>query len=106
MEQNRVPIDENATKLIKKCEDPEIATEGMGACQVLIEEMDKGDVVLEDEPGKSFMNISNKMKSQSMEKKDVPDVVRIAFFVRDTDVISDEKVKNAARRLIRVIEEI
>ena len=106
MEQNRVPIDENATKLIKKCEDPEIATEGMGACQVLIEEMDKGDVVLEDEPGKSYMNISNKMKSQSMEKRDVPYVVQIAFYVRDTDFISDEKVKNAARRLIRIIEEI
>ena len=106
MEQNRIPMDENATKLIKKCEDSEIASEGMGACQVLLEEMDKGDVVLKDEPGKSYMEISNKMKSQSMEKRDVPSVVRIAFYVRDTDDISDEYIKNAARRLIRTIEEL
>ena len=35
-------MDENELKLMKKCEDKEVATQGMGACQVLLEEMEKG----------------------------------------------------------------
>lgn len=106
MFENNVPIDENSKKIIEKCEDPEIASEGMGACQMLIEEMDRGDVQLKDEPGKSYMSISNKMKSQSMEKRDVPNIVRIAFYVRSADDISDESIKNAARKLISAMEEL
>ncbi|MGZ7070074.1 MAG: hypothetical protein ACXVHN_04590 [Methanobacterium sp.] len=104
MEQNKIPVDEKATRLLKKCENEEIASQGMGACQVLLEEMDKGDMVIEDETGKSYIEMSKKIKSQSMENKDVPNVVRIAFYIRDSSDISDDNIKNAAIRLIRTIE--
>ncbi|MGZ7209803.1 MAG: hypothetical protein ACXVHV_08000 [Methanobacterium sp.] len=104
MEQNKIPVDEKATRLLKKCENEEIASQGMGACQVLLEEMDKGDMVIEDETGKSYIEMSKKIKSQSMENNDVPNVVRIAFYIRDSSDISDYNIKNAAIRLIRTIE--
>lgn len=99
-----IPIDENEKELIKKCENEDIASQGMGACQVLLEEMDRENVVLKDEPGKSYIKMSEKMQKESMENQDVPQVVRIAFFVRDSDDISSTDVKNAARKLIRTIE--
>jgi hypothetical protein len=104
MKQNRIPLDDNAKVLMKKCEDEEIASQGMGACQVFLEEMDRGNVVLKDEPGESYINISQKMQAKSMENRDVPGVLRIAFIVRDTENITNMDVKNAAVRLIRTIE--
>lgn len=95
----QVPLDENAKNLIKKCEDKEIDTSTMGACQVLLEEMDRGDVVLKDEPGQSYIEMA-----QNIEKEDVPQVLKIAFIVRDSGDITDADVKNAAARLIRAIE--
>lgn len=95
----QIPLDENAKNLIKKCEDKEIDISTMGACQVLLEEMDRGDVVLKDEPGQSYIEMA-----QNIEKEDVPQVLRIAFIVRDSGDITDADVKNAAARLIRAIE--
>lgn len=95
----QVPLDENAKSLIKKCEDKEVDTSTMGACQVLLEEMDRGDVVLKDEPGESYIKMA-----QNIKKEDVPQVLRIAFIVRDSGDITDADVKNAAARLIRAIE--
>ncbi len=99
MKHKEIPLDENAKELIKKCEDKEVATEGMGACQVLLEEMDRGNVVLEDEKGQSYIKMA-----QNISKEDVPQVLRIAFIVRDSGDIKDTEVKNAAARLIRAIE--
>ncbi|MEL7671031.1 hypothetical protein [Methanobacterium sp.] len=95
----QVPLDENAKSLIKKCEDNEVDTSTMGACQVLLEEMDRGNVVLKDEPGESYIQMA-----QNIKKEDVPQVLRIAFIVRDSGDITDTDVKNAAARLIRAIE--
>ncbi|MEN6554218.1 MAG: hypothetical protein ABFC34_15170 [Methanobacterium sp.] len=95
----QVPLDENAKSLIKKCEDNEVDTSTMGACQVLLEEMDRGNVVLKDEPGESYIQMA-----QNIKKEDVPQVLRIAFIVRDSGDIDDTDVKNAAARLIRAIE--
>jgi hypothetical protein len=99
MEQKNIPLDENAKKLIKKCEDKEIATQGMGACQVLLEEMDRGNVILKEEPEQSYIQMA-----QNIAPKDVPEVLRIAFIIRDNRDITDTEVKNAAARLIRAIE--
>jgi hypothetical protein len=60
-------------------------------------------LVLKDEPGESYIMMSEKMRSKSMESRDVPNVVRIAFFVRDAE-ITDRDIKNAAEMLIRTIE--
>ena len=95
----QVPLDENAKSLIKKCEDNEVDTSTMGAFQVLLEEMDRGNVVLKEEPGESYIQMA-----QNIKKEDVPQVLRIAFIVRDSGDITDTDVKNAAARLIRAIE--
>ena len=99
MEHKRISLDENAKNLIKKCENNEVDTSTMGACQVLLEEMDRGNVVLKDEPGESYIQMA-----QNIKKQDVPQVLRIAFIVRDSGDITDTDVKNAAARLIRAIE--
>jgi hypothetical protein len=95
----QIPLDENAKSLIKKCEDNKADTSTMGACQVLLEEMDRGNVVLKDEPGESYIQMA-----QNIKKEDVPQVLKIAFIVRDSGNIDDADVKNAAARLIRAIE--
>ncbi len=95
----KISLDENSKKLIKKCEDNEVDTSTMGACQVLLEEMDRGNVVLKDEPGQSYIQMAQNIKAQ-----DVPEVLRIAFIIRDSSDITDADVKNAAARLIRAIE--
>jgi C4-type Zn-finger protein len=103
MVHEKMELDENSLKLIKKCEDKEVASEGMGACQVLLEEMDRGNVVLEDETGQSYIK-KTKEKSEGVTQEDVSNVVRIAFIVRDSDYITNKDVKTAANRLIRRIE--
>jgi hypothetical protein len=95
----QIPLDENAKKLIKKCENNEVDTSTMGACQVLLEEMDRGNVVLKDEPEQSYIQMA-----QNIKQEDVPQVLRIALIVRDSGDITDTDVKNAAARLIRAIE--
>jgi hypothetical protein len=42
--------------------------------------------------------------AQNIAPKDVPEVLRIAFIIRDNRDITDTEVKNAAARLIRAIE--
>ncbi len=94
-----MPMNENELKLMKKCEDPEIATEGMGACQVLLKEMDKEDVTFEgDIPDESYMEMAQKITPN-----DVPRVLEMAFKMKENPDVSPG-LKNAANRLIRAIE--
>ena len=94
-----MPVDENELKLMKKCEDPEIATEGMGACQVLLEEMDRENLAFEgDDPDESYMEMAQKITPN-----DVPRVLEMAFKMKENPDVSPG-LKNAANRLIRAIE--
>jgi hypothetical protein len=102
MKHGNIPLDEQSKELIKKCETNEVDTSTMGACQVLLEEMDRGNVILEDEPGQSYIKESREKTEVTQE--DVPDVVRIAFIVRDSGDITNRDVKNAAARVIRRVE--
>lgn len=103
MAQEKMELDENALKLIRKCEeDKEIASEGMGACQVMLEEMDKGNVDTEfmkmDIPGETYMEMAQKIRPE-----DVPMVLRMAFKMKENPKV-EPGMKNAANRLIRAIE--
>ncbi len=107
MIQKDIPLDENAKQLIKKCEENEVDTSTMGACQVFLEEIDRGNVVLEDESGQSIIKKSEGQssgQSEGINQQDVPTIVRIAFIVRDSEDIENEDIKTAANRLIRRIE--
>lgn len=102
MAQEKMELDENALKLIRKCEDKDIATQGMGACQVMLEEMEKGDIDTEfmemDDPDESYIQMAERIKPE-----DVPKVLKMAFKIRQSPSTSPE-MKNAANRLIRAIE--
>ena len=92
-------LDENSLKLIKKCEDKEIDTSVMGACTVLLEEMDKGEINLgEDQPDESYIHMA-----QNIAPEDVPNVLKMAFKIKERPNVSPG-MKNAANRLIRAIE--
>lgn len=99
-----IPLDENAKGLIKKCEENEVDTSTMGACQVLLEEMDRGNVVLDDESGQSYIKKSKGKAGGGVTQEDVPEIVRVAFIVRGSGEITNRDVINAANRLIRRIE--
>lgn len=71
----------------------------MGACQAMLEEMDRGNLVMDEETGQSYLQTA-----QNIRTEDVPKVLRTAFLVRDSRDISDENIKNAAARLIRAME--
>ena len=98
--QHKIHLDENAKKLIKKCEDKEIDTSVMGACRVLLEEMDREEVEFndEDKPDESYIEMAQTIKSQ-----DVPKVLIMAFKIKERGKIEPE-LKIAANRLIRAIE--
>ena len=94
-----MPMSENDLKIMKKCENPEIASEGMGACQVLLKEMDKENIVFEgDDPDESYMQMAQKITPN-----DVPRVLEMAFKMKENPDVSPS-LKNAANRLIRAIE--
>ncbi|MGF7117077.1 hypothetical protein [Methanobacterium oryzae] len=103
MVHKEIPLDENAKELIRKCETNKVDTSTMGACQVFLEEIDRGNVVIEDEPGQSYIKKSRET-SKGVTQEDVPNVVRIAFIVRDSGDITNKDVKTAANRVIRRIE--
>lgn len=93
-------LDENALKLIKKCEDKEIDTSVMGACTVMLKEMERGEIDLgEDMPDESYVHMA-----ESIAPEDVPLVLKMAFKIRERDV--DPELKIAANRLIRAIEQL
>lgn len=105
----RIELDENAKDLIRKCEDNVVDTSTMGACQVFLEEIGRGNVVLDDESGQSYINKSResegtKSGEKGISQEEVPQVVRIAFIVRDSDDITNRDVKTAANRVIRRVE--
>ena len=95
-------MDENSLKLMKKCEDKEIATQGMGACQVMLKEMEKENiepgVFKEDLPNESYMQMAQKIRPE-----DVPKVLNMAFKMKERPNVSPG-MKVAANRLIRAIE--
>ena len=94
-------LDENSLKLVKKCEDKEIDTDVMGACTVLLEEMDKGKIDLgEDMPDESYIHMA-----ENIAPEDVPQVLKMAFKIKERPTVSPE-MKNAANRLIRAIEQL
>ena len=94
-------LDENSLKLIKKCEDKEIDTSVMGACTVLLEEMDRGNVDLgEDQPDESYIHMA-----ETIAPEDVPRVLKMAFKMKERSDVSPG-MKNAANRLIRAIEQL
>ncbi|MGB9936654.1 MAG: hypothetical protein ACPK7O_02955 [Methanobacterium sp.] len=98
----KMKLDENSLKLMKKCEDTEVASQGMGACQVMLEEMEKGDIdrsIFEGEdPDESYIQMAQKITPN-----DVPRVLDMAFKMRQDPNVSPG-MKNAANRLIRAIE--
>ena len=99
MQHKKLHIDENAKKLIKKCEDKEIDTSVMGACRVLLEEMDRGEVEFSDEKyDESYIEMAQTIKPQ-----DVPKVLIMAFKIKGRSKTEPE-LKIAANRLIRAIE--
>ncbi|WP_414470259.1 hypothetical protein [Methanobacterium sp. ACI-7] len=105
----RIELDENAKDLIRKCENNVVDTSTMGACQVFLEEIDRGNVVLDDESGQSYINKSRESEETEsgeggISQEEVPQVVRIAFIVRDSDDITNRDVKTAANRVIRRVE--
>ena len=94
-----MPMSENDLKIMKKCEDPEIASEGMGACQVLLEEMDRENIKFEgDDPDESYIAMAQKITPN-----DVPRILEMAFKMKENPDVSPG-LKNAANRLIRAIE--
>jgi hypothetical protein len=97
---HEIRLDENAKKLIKKCEDKEIDTSVMGACRVLLEEMDRGNIgfTSEDRPDESYIEMA-----QNIKPEDVPKVLIMAFKIKERNKIEPE-LKIAANRLIRAIE--
>jgi len=97
---HEIRLDENAKKLIKKCEDKEIDTSVMGACRVLLEEMDRGNIgfTSEDRPDESYIEMA-----QNIKPEDVPKVLIMAFKIKKRNKIEPE-LKIAANRLIRDIE--
>ncbi|MGB9978891.1 hypothetical protein [Methanobacterium sp.] len=100
--QRKISLDENAKKLIKKCEDKEVDTSVMGACTVLLEEMDREEVEFNDEdiPNESYIEMAQNIKPQ-----DVPKVLIMAFKIKERNKIEPE-LKIAANRLIRAIESL
>lgn len=94
-------LDENALKLIKKCEDKEIDTSVMGACTVLLKEMDKGEIDLgKDMPDESYIHMA-----ETIAPEDVPLVLKMAFKIKERKGV-DPEMKIAANRLIRAIEQL
>lgn len=100
MQHKKFHLDKNAKKLIKKCEDKEIDTNVMGACRVLLDEMERGEVEFNDEdrPDESYIQMAQTIKPQ-----DVPKVLIMAFKIKERKKIEPE-LKIAAGRLIRAIE--
>jgi hypothetical protein len=100
MPHKKLHFDENALKLIKKCEDKEIDTNVMGACRILLEEMDRVEVEF---TGDERLDESYIEMAQNIKEEDVPKVLIIAFKIKERNKIEPE-LKIAANRLIRAIE--
>jgi len=94
-------LDEDSLKLIKKCEDKDVDTNVMGACTVMLKEMEKGEIDLgKDMPDESYIHMA-----ETIAPDDVPQVLRMAFKMKERKDV-DPELKNAANRLIRAIEQL
>ncbi len=91
-------MDKKAEELMKKCEDIDDSSV-MGSCKVLLEMMAQKNVVVEDKPGETYLEMA-----ENLSPKDVPKVLALALKVRESGEIKDTELKNAASRLIRAIE--
>lgn len=85
-------------ELIKKCEELDDSSV-MGACQVMLQMMDKNKVEIETDSPQTFLEMAENLKPS-----DVSKVLQLALKVRESGDIKDPEVKNAASRLIRAIE--
>ncbi len=102
-------MSQDQLKLLKKCEDEEIASQGMGACQVLLEQMDQENMKFDEENPEALKfenedpNDSYIQMAQKITPNDVPKVLNMAFKMKEDPNVSPG-LKNAANRLIRAIE--
>lgn len=97
MAHKRITLDKDAEELIRKCEDKEIDTNVMGACRILLEEMDRGQI--DSNKDESYIQMA-----QRIAPEDVPKVLKMALEIRENKNIKDPEIKIAANRLIRAIE--
>ena len=98
---DNMELDENSLKLIKKCEDKEIDTNVMGACTVMLKEMERGEIDIgKDMPSESYMKMA-----ENIAPEDVPRVLKMAFKIKERGDV-DPELKIAANRLIRAIEQL
>ena len=75
---NKLHLDENVEKLIKKCGDKETDTSVMGAFKVLLEEIDQGEAEFSDEKyDESYIEMAQTIKPQ-----DVPKVIIMTFKIK------------------------
>lgn len=92
-------LSEGAKKLLKKCENERIDKSVMGPCKLLLEEIERGEVNLdEDDLDRSYLQIA-----KEIEPRDVPKILMMAFKIKERPNIEPE-LKVAADRLIRAVE--
>lgn len=92
-------LSEGAKKLLKKCENERIDKSVMGPCTLLLEEIERGEVNLdEDDLDRSYLQIA-----KEIEPRDVPKILMMAFKIKERPNIEPE-LKVAADRLIRAVE--
>ena len=73
----KIALDENTEKLIQKCENKKIDTSVMGACKVLLEEIDREAIDLGE-------------KNPKIEARDVPKILMIAFKIKERPNLEPE----------------
>ncbi|WP_414470258.1 hypothetical protein [Methanobacterium sp. ACI-7] len=95
MQQNK-----DTKKLLEKCVNSKMDTQTLNICKILLEEMDRSEIKLEDND-ESFIQMA-----QRISPEDVPHVLRMALELRDRPDIKDPEIKIAANRLIRSIESL
>jgi hypothetical protein len=85
-------------ELLKKCENMDDSSV-MGACQVMMDLVEKNKEELEDELPQTYLEMAENLKPS-----DVRSVLQLALKVRESGDIKDPELKNAASRIIRAIE--
>lgn len=95
----KLVLSEGAKKLLKKCEDEKIDTSVMGPCKLLLEEIKRGEVDLDEDD----LDVSYLQMAREIEPRNVPKILMMAFKIKDRPNIEPE-LKVAADRLIRAVE--
>jgi hypothetical protein len=92
-------LSEGAKKLLKKCENERIDKSIMGPCKILLEEIERGNIDLDE----NDYDLSYLQMAQEIKPRDVPKILMMAFQIKDRPNLEPE-LKVAADRLIRTIE--